>query len=166
MSSDPIHDYHRWLNFQRQAQLDREHSAALARLDEAGVASARMIEAYRSMAEKAASERACYRTLFQRSHEGGHHVTCEGWIFVRRILAEEGKTLIRGTLMTTFTLADGVMTADRAPVEKLTLEVFDQLKLEKGIASVARIDRVDAPGDIQFITLLDSARADTDRQMS
>jgi hypothetical protein len=166
MSSDPIHDYHRWLNFQRQAQLDREHHGALSRLEEAGVASARMIEAYRSMAEKAASERACYRTLFQRPHEGGHHVTCEGWLFVRRVLAEEGKTLVRATLMTTFTLADGIMTADQAPVEKLTLEVFDQLKLDKGIASVARVDRADVQGDVQFITLLDSVRADSDRQMS
>ncbi|HSH49096.1 MAG TPA: hypothetical protein VK991_10970 [Halomonas sp.] len=166
MSSDPIHDYHRWLIFQRQAQLDREHRGALLRLEEAGVSSARMIEAYRSMAEKAAGERACYRTLFQRPHEGGHHVTCEGWLFVRRVLAEEGKTLVRATLMTTFTLAAGTMSGDRAPVEKLTLEVFDQLRLDKGLVSVARVDRADAPGDVQFITLLDSVRADAERKMS
>ncbi|MGO2132377.1 MAG: hypothetical protein ACTH3D_05675 [Halomonas sp.] len=166
MSTDTIHDYHRWLNFQRQAQLDREHRGAVSRLDEAGVSATRMIEAYRSMAEKAASERACYRTLFQRAYEGGHHATCEGWLFVRRVLAEEGKTLVRATLMTTFTLTDGVMTADQAPVEKLTLEVFDQLKLDSGIASVARVDRADRSGDVQFIALLDSVRADANRQMS
>lgn len=166
MSSDTIYDYHRWLNFQRQAQLDREHHGAMSRLEEAGVSSTRMIEAYRSMAEKAASERACYRTLFLRAYEDGHHATCEGWLFVRRVLADEGKTLIRATLMTTFTLTEGIMTADKAPVEKLTLEIFDQLKLGSGIASVARVDRADSSGDVQFITLLDSARADTDRQMS
>ncbi|WP_027966776.1 hypothetical protein [Halomonas halocynthiae] len=166
MSTDLIHDYHRWLNFQRQAQLDREHRGAISQLDKTGASSSRMIEAYRSMAEKAASERACYRTLFQRAYADGHHATCEGWLFVRRVLAEEGKTLVRATLMTTFTLTDGVMTADKAPVEKITLELFDQLKVSSGIASVVRVDRVDRSGDVQFIALLDNARADSDRQMS
>ncbi|SEM26634.1 hypothetical protein [Halomonas caseinilytica] len=154
-----IRDYHRWLTFQRQAKLEREHNAALRELEKARVSATRMTEAYRSMAEKAASEGACYRTLFLREREG-QALTCEGWLFVRRVLAEGGMTRVRATLLPTFTLEDGLLNPGDLPAEKLTLEIFEQLKVDKGMASMARVDRVDSSGDTQFITLLDSARGD------
>ncbi|GED22762.1 hypothetical protein [Halomonas halmophila] len=159
-----LSDYNRWLTFQRQAQLEREHSAAVRELDKSRVSATRMTEAYRSMAEKAASEGACYRTLFLRNVEG-QALACEGWLFVRRVLAEGGTTRVRATLLNTFTLQDGRLNPGDQPAEKVTLEIFEHLKVDQGMASMARVDRVNGGEDMQFITLLDSARGDLGQHM-
>ncbi|MDN3557888.1 hypothetical protein [Halomonas maura] len=164
-SNDPIHDYQRWLTFQRQAQLDREHRAAWQKLESSGVSATRTTEAYRSMAEKAAGQGACYRTLFLRQHANGQSLACEGWLFVRRVLAEGGATRVRATLLPSFTLQDGHLEPAAADAEKLTLEIFDQLSVGRGMASVARVDRIDASGDSHFIALLDSVRGDLRRHL-
>ncbi|MFG6178863.1 hypothetical protein ACGTN6_16635 [Halomonas sp. THAF12] len=165
-SRELIHDYHRWLRFQHQARLDREHRAAWQQLESAGVSAQRTTEAYRSMAEKAAAQGACYRTLFLRQHDDGHSLACEGWLFVRRVIAEGGATRVRGTLLPSFTLIDGPLAPADAQAESMTLEIFDQLLVDRGLASVARVDRVDASGDSHFITLIDSVRGDLRRHMS
>ena len=148
-----ISDYRRWLSFQQQARLDREHQAASQRLETSKVSATRMTEAYRSMAEKGASEGASYRTLFLRDH-GDTALACEGWLFVRRVLAEGGSTRVRATLLTTFTLTSGRIEPGSQPAEKLTLEIFDQLNIDRGMSSVVRVDRTDGGRDTRFITLL------------
>ncbi|MDR5865654.1 hypothetical protein [Halomonas koreensis] len=160
-----LDDYHRWRRFQHQARLDREHQAAWQQLQDAGVSAQRTTEAYRSMAEKAAAQGACYRTLFLREHAPGQPLACEGWLFVRRVLADGGATRVRATLLPAFTLPLGAVApgADRA--EAVTLEIFDQLLVDRGLASMARVDRVDAAGDTRFITLIDSVRGDLRRHL-
>ncbi|QFT84879.1 hypothetical protein FIU88_07815 [Halomonas sp. THAF12] len=165
-SSELIHDYRRWQRFQRQAQLDREHRAAWQQLESAGVSAQRTTEAYRSMADKAATQGACYRTLFQREFEAGERLACEGWLFVRRVIAENGATRLRATLLPSFTLTGGTLSPAEAAAESVTLEIFDQLLVDRGLASVARVDRVDASGDSHFITLIDSVRGDLRQHMS
>ncbi|TLF52807.1 hypothetical protein FEI13_03645 [Halomonas urmiana] len=159
-----ISDYRRWLSFQHQARLDREHQAASQRLETSKVSATRMTDAYRSMAEKGASEGASYRTLFLRDH-GDTALACEGWLFVRRVLAEGGSTRVRATLLTTFTLASGRLEPGSQPAEKLTLEIFDQLNIDRGMSSVVRVDRTDSGRDTRFITLLDTVRGDLRRHM-
>lgn len=159
-----ISDYRRWLSFQHQARLDREHQAASQRLETSKVSATRMTDAYRSMAEKGASEGASYRTLFLRDH-GDTALACEGWLFVRRVLAEGGSTRVRATLLTTFTLASGRREPGSQPAEKLTLEIFDQLNIDRGMSSVVRVDRTDGGRDTRFITLLDTVRGDLRRHM-
>ncbi len=161
-----IHDYRRWQRFQRQAQLEREHRAAWQQLESAGVSAQRTTEAYRSMADKAAAQGACYRTLFLRELEAGERLACEGWLFVRRVIAEGGATRVRATLLPSFTLTDGTQPPADATAESLTLEIFDQLLVNRGLASVARVDRIDAPGDSHFITLIDSVRGDLHQPMN
>lgn len=158
--------YRRWLTFQQQAQLDREHRGARQRLEESKVTATRMTEAYRSMAAKGASDGASYRTLFLRDH-GGTALACEGWLFVRRVLAEGGATRVRATLLTTFTLEEGHIEPGSRPAEKVTLEVFDQLNIDRGMSSMVRVDRIDGDGprDTRFITLLDTVRGDLRRHM-
>ncbi|XKE43841.1 hypothetical protein LG302_10615 [Halomonas organivorans] len=161
MDSDALlHDYHRWLRYQRQDRLDREHRAAWQQMEAAGIPARRTVEAYRSMAEKAAAQGACYRTLYLQAHEGGDALACEGWLFVRRVLAGEGQTRIRAALLPTFTLEDGPLSPGDRPADAMTLEVFDAVSLDRGLASVARVDRVDAPGQTRFITLIDQVRGD------
>ncbi|WP_046080304.1 hypothetical protein [Halomonas sp. HG01] len=161
-----INDYRLWQRFQRQAQLDREHRAAWQQLESAGVSAQRTTEAYRSMADKAATQGACYRTLFQRELESGERLACEGWLFVRRVLAEGGATRVRAALLPSFTLTDGTLPPAEAGVESITLEIFDQLLVDRSLASMARVDRIDASGDSHFITLIDSVRGDLRQHMS
>jgi len=158
--------YRRWLTFQQQAQLDREHRGARQRLEESKVTATRMTEAYRSMAAKGASDGASYRTLFLRDH-GDTALACEGWLFVRRVLAEGGATRVRATLLTTFTLEEGHIEPGSQPAEKVTLEIFDQLNIDRGMSSVVRVDRIDGEGprDTRVITLLDTVRGDLRRHM-
>lgn len=163
-SSTLIADYRRWLTFQRQERLSAEHQGAQERIANAGVTSTRVTEAYRSMADKAAKEGACYRTLFLREREGGT-LACEGWLFVRRVLAEGGMTRVRASLLETFTLEDGTLAPGDKPAQKITLEIFDELLIEKSMASHCRVDRIDRRGDTRFITLLDAVRGDLRRHM-
>lgn len=156
--------YRRWLTFQQQARLDREHHGARQRLEESKVSATRMTEAYRSMAAKGASEGASYRTLFLRDH-GDTALACEGWLFVRRVLAEGGSTRVRATLLTTFTLEEGRIETGSQPAEKVTLEIFDQLNIDRGMSSVVRVDRIEGNRDTRFVTLLDAVRGDLRRHM-
>ncbi|MEQ6917603.1 hypothetical protein [Halomonas aquatica] len=160
-----VSDYRRWLTFQQQAQLDREHRGGRQRLEESKVSATRMTEAYRSMAEKGASEGASYRTLFLRDHDDTA-LACEGWLFVRRVLAEGGSTRVRATLLTTFTLEAGRIEPGNRPAEKVTLEIFDQLQVDRGMSSVVRVDRTEGNRDTRFITLLDTVRGDLRRHMA
>lgn len=65
-SSQLIAQYRQWQTFQRQEQLSREHFGVVQRLEDARASSTQVVQAYRSMAEKASTEGACYRTLFLR----------------------------------------------------------------------------------------------------
>lgn len=161
MDSSPlVTEYRRWLVFQRQEQLAQEHRGAAERLTRAGAVAARVTEAYRSMADKGAKEGACYRTLFLRQRDGGDVLACEGWLFVRRVLAEGGSTRVRASLLETFTLEDGIITPGERPASKITLEIFDELLVEKSMSTSCRVDRIDTSGDTRFITLLDAVRGD------
>ena len=153
-------DYRRWQCFQRQDQLQREHTAALRKLAESGAMASRVTEAYRSMADKGAKENACYRTLFQRRRDKGEELACEGWLFVRRVLAEGGTTRVRATLLESFTLEDGFIEPGDKPASKLTLEIFDEILIKRSMTMGCRIDRHDESHDIRFVTFLDSVRGD------
>ncbi|MFC3285461.1 hypothetical protein [Litchfieldella rifensis] len=166
MDSSPlIAEYRRWLVFQRQEQLSQEHRGAATRLAQAGAVAARVTDAYRSMADKGAQEGACYRTLFLRQRESGDVLPCEGWLFVRRVLAEGGMTRVRASLIETFTLEEGVIAPGERPAKKITLEIFDELLVEKSMATSCRVDRIDQSGDTRFITLLDAVRGDLRQHM-
>ncbi|GAB3349635.1 MULTISPECIES: hypothetical protein [Chromohalobacter] len=158
-------DYARWQRFQRQDQLHREHNAAVRKLAESGAMASRVAEGYRSMAEKGASEGACYRTLFlrQRPHEAW--LTCEGWLFVRRVLSEGGITRVRGTLLESFTLEDGSLTPGDKPALKVTLDIYDEILVKRTMKMGCRIDRQDDDRDLHFITFLDSVRGDLRQHM-
>lgn len=153
-------DYRRWQCFQRQDQLGREHAAALRKLAQSGAMATRVTEAYRSMADKGAKEGACYRTLFQRRRDNQETLVCEGWLAVRRVLAEGGTTRVRATLLESFTLEDGILEPGDKPATKLTLEIFDEILVQRSMTLGCRIDRHDEPHDIRFVTLLDSVRGD------
>lgn len=164
-SSTLFTDYHRWQRFQRQDQVGREHTAALRKLAESGAMATRVTEGYRSMADKGAQEGACYRTLFLRSRDNGEALACEGWLFVRRVLAEGGTTRVRATLLESFTLEDGFIQPGTKPATKVTLEIFDEILVKRSMTLGCRIDRHDDDRDTRFITFLDSVRGDLDRHL-
>ncbi|WP_447528612.1 hypothetical protein [Vreelandella sp. TE19] len=159
-SSQLINDYRQWLVFQRQEQLSREHQGVVQRLEDAKVTSKQVVEAYRSMADKASTEGACYRTLFLRESDEESALVCEGWLFIRRVLSEENSTRVRATLLESFTLEDGIITPGDKPARKVTLEIFERLDMNRGMRTDARVDCLEAPGDYHFITLMDTARGD------
>lgn len=161
MASSPLTaEYRQWLTFQRQEQLSREHQGIVQRLEDARASASQVVQAYRSMAEKASIEGACYRTVFLRQQDDNHALPCEGWLFVRRVLSEGGSTRVRATLLETFSLEDGIMAPGDKQARKLTLEIFDQLHMDKGMRTSVRVDCLDTPKDYHFITLLDTARGD------
>lgn len=161
MDATSLHaNYRLWLRFQRQEQLAREHQAALRKLAETGAMASRVTEAYRSMADRGAKEGASYRTLFQRQRDDGENLACEGWLFVRRVLAEGGTTRIRATLFETFTLEEGNITPSAENPKKITLDIYDELLVQKSMALGCRTDRHDDERDTRFITFLDSVRGD------
>ncbi|WP_447556220.1 hypothetical protein [Vreelandella sp. EE22] len=159
-SSQLINDYRQWLVFQRQEQLSREHQGVSQRLEDAKATSSQVIQAYRSMADKASTEGACYRTLFLRESDEQTALVCEGWLFIRRVLSEENTTRVRATLLETFTLEDGSITPGDRPARKVTLEIFEKLDINRGMRTDVRVDCLEAPGDYHFITLMDVARGD------
>ena len=159
-SSQLMAEYRRWLTFQRQEQLSREHQGIVQRLEDARVSASQVVQAYRSMAEKAAKEGACYRTLFLRTKADQASLVCEGWLFVRRMLSEGQQTRIRATLLETFTLEDGIITVGDKPAKKVTLEIYDHLDINKGMHTSARVDALESSQDTQFLTLLDAVRGD------
>lgn len=159
-SSELITDYRRWLTFQHQEQLSREHSGIVQRLEDANASSRQVMQAYRSMAEKAAAEGACYRTLFLRTRENNDALVCEGWLFIRRLLSEGEQARVRATLLETFTLEDGIMTPGDKPARKVTLEIFDRVHMDKGMRTSVQVDSIDSEQDYHFITLLDAVRGD------
>lgn len=165
-ASSLIAEYRRWLVFQRQEQLSQEHRGASERMAKAGVTSNRVVEAYRSMADKGSREGACYRALFLRQRGSDDVLPCEGWLFVRRVLAEGGMTRVRAHLLETFTLEDGIIEPGDKPATKITLEIYDELKVERSMSTVSRVDRIDARGDTHFITLLDAVRGDLRKYMT
>ncbi|WP_110599367.1 hypothetical protein [Salinicola lusitanus] len=161
MDANSLHaDYRLWQRFQRQEQLGREHQAALRKLADTGAMASRVTEAYRSMADRAAKEGASYRALFQRRRDSGENLACEGWLFVRRVLAEGGTTRIRATLFETFTLEEGDITPSAESPIKITLDIYDELLVQKSMKLGCRTDRHDDERDTRFITFLDSVRGD------
>jgi len=161
MDATSLHaNYRLWQRFQRQEQLAREHQAALRKLAETGAMASRVTEAYRSMADRGAKEGASYRTLFQRQRENGDNLACEGWMFVRRVLAEGGTTRIRATLFESFTLEEGEIKPSPESPQKITLDIYDELLVQKSMVLGCRTDRHDDERDTRFITFLDSVRGD------
>ncbi|WNL43945.1 hypothetical protein RN347_09255 [Halomonas sp. PAMB 3264] len=160
MASQRINDYRQWLVFQRQEQLSREHQGISQRLEDARVTPNQVIQAYRSMADKAATEGACYRTLFLRESDETSALVCEGWLFIRRVLSEGNTTRVRATLLETFTLDDGILSPGDKPARKVTLEIFEKLDINKGMRTDVRVDCLETPEDYHFITLMDVARGD------
>ncbi|WP_251978225.1 hypothetical protein [Salinicola avicenniae] len=161
MDATSLHaDYRLWLRFQRQEKLAREHRAAVTKLAESRAMASRVTEAYRSMADRGAKEGASYRTLFQRQRDDGENLACEGWLFVRRVLAEGGTTRVRATLFESFTLEDGDIAPPDTDPTKITLDIYDELLVRKTMAMGCRADRHDDPKDTRFITFLDSVRGD------
>ncbi|GHC32907.1 hypothetical protein [Aidingimonas halophila] len=159
-SRDRIQEYHRWVTYQRQEQLVREHRGATDKLVNAGVTAKSVTQGYHSMADKGASEGACYRTLFMREYVDNELLPCEGWLFIRRVLEDGESTRVRASLLETFNLIDGqIRVGDRA-ADSITLEIFDQVKVGNHISTSSRVDRVDASGDTRFITFLDAVRGD------
>ncbi|PCF94846.1 hypothetical protein [Vreelandella nigrificans] len=159
-STQLINDYRQWLAFQRQEQLSREHQGISQRLEDARASAVQVLQAYRSMAEKASIEGACYRTLFLRERDSNDALPCEGWLFVRRVLSEANSTRVRVTLIETFTLEEGVIALGDKPARKLTLEIYDKLDINKGMRTQVRVDCLDTPQDYHFITMLDAVRGD------
>ena len=76
------------------------------------------------------------------------------------MLSEGNSTRVRVTLLETFTLEDGIMAAGDKPARKLTLEIYDQLQIDKGMRTSVKVDCLDTPQDYHFITLLDAVRGD------
>ncbi|MBE0463742.1 MAG: hypothetical protein ACTIDY_07760 [Halomonadaceae bacterium] len=159
-SSQLIADYRQWLSFQRQEQLSREHQGISQRLEDARASSKQVVQAYRSMAEKASAEGACYRTLFLRERDDNVALPCEGWLFIRRVLSEDNSTRVRATLIETFTLEDGTIGPGDKPAQKVTLEIYDKLDINQGMRTSVRVDCLETPQDYNFITLLDAVRGD------
>ncbi|MWJ26612.1 hypothetical protein LG290_06940 [Halomonas sediminis] len=165
-SSRLMAEYQQWLTFQHQEQLSREHQGIAQRLTDARATANQVVQAYRSMAEKAATEGACYRTLFLRQGETGKALPCEGWLFIRRVLSEGNTTRVRATLLDTFTLEQGHIEVGTQPARKVTLEIFDQIQIDKGMATTVRVDEVGSAGNYHFITLLDAVRGDLRRHLN
>ncbi|MEA3252126.1 MAG: hypothetical protein U9Q35_11310 [Pseudomonadota bacterium] len=160
-----IADYRRWQRFQRQDQLQREHAAALRKLADSGAMASRVTQGYRSMADKGVQEGACYRTLFRRQREDATALTCEGWLFVRRVFAEGGTTRVRATLMESYTLEAGLIDPAQHSPSKITLEIFDEILIQRDMQLGCRIDRHDDQRDTHFVTFLDSVRGDLAKYM-
>lgn len=154
------HDFHLWQRFSKQDRLEREHRAARRKIAEVGTMATRMIKAYESMAAKGVSENACYRTIYKQRDAQGETMIREGWLKVRRIVAEGGTTRLRGTLITTFSLANGEQEPVDATVEKLTLEVYDEIVAGTKMKLACKVDRCDGDDQTDFITFLDSVRGD------
>lgn len=158
-------DYHHWQRFNRQDQLSREHNAAVRKLAESHAMASRVTEGYRSMADKGAKEGACYRTLFLRRRDNSEELACEGWLFVRRVLAEGGATRIRATLFESFTLEDGSIEPGIKPATKITLDIYDEILVKRSMSLGCRIDRHDDDHDTRFVTFLDSVRGDLKKHL-
>lgn len=148
--------FRHWQRFSDQERLNREHRASIKRLEESGAMANRLAEAYRSMAKRAAAEGACYRTLFSREQEDGTTLTCESWLFVRRVIAEKGSTRVRASMIETFSLENGRIEPAECSAESITLELFDQISVGRGTLMSCRVDRHDKGGDTHFITFLDT----------
>lgn len=153
-----LDEYRRWQRFQQQDRLDREHRGAVQKLAASGAMSSKVVEAYRSMAARAASEGACYRTLFERQVDDNTTVACEGWLYVRRVIVEGGTTRVRASLIETFTLVTGAVDAGTIPAKRITLELFDEIAMDRNMSMSCRIDRRDDESDRRFITFTDNAR--------
>ncbi|WP_027349240.1 hypothetical protein [Halotalea alkalilenta] len=158
IGSELLNDYRRWQRFQEQDRLGREHGAAVRKLEGSGAMASKLAEAYRSMAGRAAAEGACYRTLFEREQEDGSTLACEGWLFVRRVISEGGTTRVRATMLESFTLEHGRIPPGERPAYSITLELFDQISIQRGMAMSSRVDRQDAAGDIRFVTFVDAVQ--------
>ncbi|ART61749.1 hypothetical protein [Kushneria marisflavi] len=155
-----LEEYRHWQRFSKQEKLDQEHLGAVQKLAKSGAMATRMAASYKSMAERAASEGACYRTLFSRRQDNGEQLACEGWLFVRRVLAEGGTTRVRATLLETFTLEHGVITPGSMPGTSVTLEIFDELLVKNTMQLGCRVDRSDDDRDTRFVTFVDMVRGD------
>lgn len=158
MSATLLDEYRHWQRFQQQDRLDREHRGAVQKLAASGAMSSKVVEAYRSMAARATSEGACYRTLFERQVDDTTTLACEGWLYVRRVIVEGGTTRVRASLIETFTLDSGAVEAGTLPAKSVTLELFDEIALDRGMAMSCRVDRRDDTSDRRFITFTDNAR--------
>ncbi|MFC0268509.1 hypothetical protein [Kushneria aurantia] len=155
-----LQEYRHWQRFSRQEKLDGEHRAAVQKLAKSGAMASRMTASYKSMAERAASEGACYRTLFNRRVDEENSLACEGWLFVRRVLGEGGTTKVRATMLETFTLEHGAIAPGSRPAVPVTLEIFDELLVQSTMQLGCRVDRHDDDGDTRFITFVDMVRGD------
>ncbi|MCM2971648.1 MULTISPECIES: hypothetical protein [Larsenimonas] len=158
--SDLFNSYQQWKRFNRQDKLDREHQAAMKKVLASGAMARKMVEAFKSMAEKGAAQGACYRTIYQHQSREGEALTREGWLFVRRVHAEGGSTRVRATLLDAFTLEDGEIEFKAEQGKGITLEIFDEISTRGSISMSCRVDRTDDPRDTQFITFLDMVRGD------
>ncbi|WP_457808096.1 hypothetical protein [Kushneria sp. EE4] len=155
-----LEEYRHWQRFSKQEKLDQEHRGAVQKLAKSGAMATRMTASYKSMAERASSEGACYRTLFSRRKDNGEELACEGWLFVRRVIAEGGTTRVRATLLETFTLEEGAITPGDKPATGVTLEIFDELLVKNTMQLGCRVDRSDDDRDTRFITFVDIVRGD------
>ncbi|MGC3874991.1 hypothetical protein ACPF7Z_17180 [Halomonas sp. GXIMD04776] len=164
-STGLFNDYHRWQRFNRQDQLSREHNAALRKLAESHAMASRVTEGYRSMADKGAKEGACYRTLFLRRRDKAEALACEGWLLVRRVLAEGGTTRVRATLLESFTLEDGSIEPGTKPACKISLDIYDEILVKRSMSLGCRVDRHDDDHDTRFVTFLDSVRGDLKKHL-
>ncbi|MCM2130372.1 hypothetical protein [Larsenimonas rhizosphaerae] len=152
--------YQQWQRFNQQDRLDREHRAAMKKVIASGAMARKMVDAFKSMAEKGASQGACYRTIYRHETDDGQALTREGWLFIRRVQAEGGATRVRATLLKSFTLDDGAIEFARDQGEGITLEIFDEINTAGSISMSCRVDRTDDKYDSQFVTFLDMVRGD------
>ncbi|BBG30287.1 hypothetical protein [Zymobacter palmae] len=153
-----LQHYAHWQRFLRQDRLDREHKGAVQKMAAAGVSANKVVEAYRSMATRGATEGACYRTLFDRRYDDQTTLACEGWLFIRRIIQEGGSTRVRASLVESFTLTDGIITPEQMAPQDVTLELFDEIAVDRGMAVSCRVDRRDDDADSRFVTFTDAVR--------
>lgn len=157
-SAGLLQQYQHWQRFLRQDRLDREHKGAVQKMAAAGASAAKVLEAYRSMAARGATEGACYRTLFDRRYDDQTTLACEGWLFVRRVIQDKGTTRVRGSLVESFTLDKGLIAAGAFEATDITLELFDEIAVDRGMAVSCRIDRRDNDTDTRFVTFTDAVR--------
>lgn len=155
-----LQEYRHWQRFSRQEKLEGEHRGAMQKLAKSGAMASRMAASYKSMAERAAAEGACYRTLFSRRMDETNTLACEGWLFVRRVVAEGGTTRVRASMLETFTLEHGIIEPGSRPAVPVTLEIFDELQVKRTMQLGCRVDRQDDDRDTRFITFVDMVRGD------
>lgn len=153
-----VQQYQHWQRFLRQDRLDREHKGAVQKMAAAGVSANKVVEAYRSMATRGATEGACYRTLFDRRYDDQTSLACEGWLFIRRIIQEGGSTRVRASLVESFTLEQGLIAPEAMAPQDITLELFDEIAVDRGMAISCRVDRRDDDMDSRFVTFTDAVR--------